>query len=467
MRFKTSFLITLLFHFAILAIDKGAGFVIMLLLKDDPGMAGGVHLLTNLPPILVAVSNLGLAASIVYFTQRKEVSAATAGQTTSVVALVWGFAVAFLAFLVLGLWSWIHPAAGLPDWALLLPMLALAPFSIITSYRNCIQLVSGRIVGYNFVHLVPSLTFLPVFLGIYYFLSGRDPYYAAVYARFVPGVLLAIGLVFVLRKVVPMRPRFDKVFFKKALGFGWRANIHSTLTVLNHRIDLYLLGALYTVSALVPGLSENEQLTLIKQEVAYYSYAVTFAELIWHFPEALRDLMFAKVASLEEREAKKFTPVVARNSLTICLVGAIAVWFAHAPILGLWLGDSWERNWAAGLTPALAWLLPGTVLYTIAKILQSDLMARKQIGICNWLAFSVLFVMAILDIALVPSMGAKGAAIASTSAYAVGALGTILVYVRSTNSRIKDLLFVRREDWQHYQPLLSRIGLGGKATPGS
>lgn len=460
MRFKTSFLITLGFHLTILALDKAAGFILLWLLKENPSDAGGVQLLINLPPVLMAVSNLGLAASIVYFTQRKEVSLATAAGTTSTVAIVWGFAVALFAFLALWLWSWLHPVAAMPDWALLVPVLVLAPFSILTVYRNCIQLVDNRIVGYNFVHLVPSVAFLPCFFGIYYLLSNRDPYYAAVYARFVPGVCLALGLIWHLRKVVPIRPGFDKGFFKKALGFGWRANIHSTLTILNHRIDLYLLGALYVASALLP---QDEQLAVINQQVAYYAYAVTLAELIWHFPEALRDLMFAKVASLDESEADKFTPVVVRNSLLICCLGALGVWFAHAPILSLWLGEAWERHWAAGLTPALAWLLPGTVLYTVAKVLQSDLMARKRIGICNWLTFVALFVLCALDLVLIPTMGAMGAAIASTTAYFAGAIGTILAYLHATDTRLSQLLFVRREDWQHYRPILARIGLGPKA----
>lgn len=464
MRFKTSFLITLLFHLSLLVIDKAAGFVIVKLLEDAPDKVGGVQLLMHLPPIMIALSNLGLAASIVYFAKRKEVSLAVAAGTTSSVAIVWGFFVALVAFCAFALWSWLHPAAALPDWALLLPMLLLAPFSILTVYRNCIQLVENRIVGYNFVHLLPGLAYLPCFLGIYYFLTKQDPYYAAVYARFVPGVFLALGLIWHLRKLVPMRPSFDAAFFKKAIRFGWRANIHATLTILNHRIDIYIVAALYTVSAALP---EVEQLRIIKEEAAFYSLAVTLAELIWHFPEAMRDLIFAKVASLDEREAREFTPVVVRNSLAICSLGAIAVWFVHEPFLGLWLGGAWETHWAAHVTPALAWLLPGTVLYTVAKILQSDLMARERVGVCNWLTFLALIVLCTLDLVLVPSMGARGAAIASTVAYLCGAVATVYAYRRSSDVGISRLLFVRLEDWKHYQPILARIRRGGRGAPRS
>ena len=146
-------------------------------------------------------------------------------------------------------------------------------------------------------------------------------------------------------------------------------------------------------------------------------------------------------------------------------MGAVMVWLLHAPVMELILGDAWTRKWS-GVTPALAWLLPGTALYTIAKILQSDLMARNYFRICNWMTALVLVVMLVLDLVLVPGMGARGAAIASTCAYAAGALGTIRAYIRSTGSRMRDLLLIQREDWQHYRPILARIGLGGRSGAG-
>ncbi|MCA8968373.1 MAG: hypothetical protein KDC95_01265 [Planctomycetes bacterium] len=453
MRFKTSFLITLAFQVLILAFDKGAGFVIWWLLGEDAEKAGGVLLLLNLPAILVAIGNLGLAASCVYFVQRKEVSADVAGRSSTTIAIVWGALLAVVLRIVLEIWSRVIPGAELPPWTMLTPMLVLPVFLLVTMYRSYIQLATGRIVAFNVTRLVPSLCFLPLFLLLYFVVTDHDAYHAAAYARFVPGVLVAIGVVFAMRHVIRVAPGFDRRFVGKALGFGWRANVHATLTALNHRVDLYLLGGLYVVATVLP---ENERLAAMQREVAFYGYAMTIAELIWHFPEALRDILFAKIAGMDEDDASRFTPVVARNSLAIAVVGAALIWFTHAPLLHLMFGASWATTWAPGLTPALFWLLPGTVFYTVAKVLQSDLMARHHLTSCN-VATSVVFVMLIgLDFAWIPEQGARGAAMASSVAYLVGAIWTIVVYVRSTPVRLLDVLLVRPGDLVHYRGILPR-----------
>ncbi|MCB9918799.1 MAG: hypothetical protein H6832_10400 [Planctomycetes bacterium] len=464
MRFKTSFLITLAFQVLILAIDKGAGFVIWWLLGDDAEAAGGVLLLLNLPAIMVAVGNLGLAASCVYFVQRKEVTADIAGRSSMTVAIVWGALLAVVLRVVLEIWVRTTPGAELPPWTMLTPMLVLPVFLLVTMYRNYLQLATGSIVAFNVTRLVPSLCFLPLFLVLYFVVTERDAYHAAAYARFVPGVLVAIGVVIAMRRIVRMTPGFDRPFLRKALGFGWRANVHATLTALNHRIDLYLLGGLYVVAAVLP---ENERLAAMQREAAFYAYAMTLAELIWHFPEALRDVLFAKVAGMDEDDASEFTPVVARNSLFVAVLGAIAIWFAHAPALQLLLGESWITTWAAGLTPALFWLLPGTVFYTVAKVLQSDLMARHHLASCNFATSAVFVTLVGLDFAWIPAHGARGAAMASSVAYLVGAVLTIGVYLRSTRVRLLDVLLVRPGDFAHYRGILPRTPHKNAAPSGT
>lgn len=451
MRFQTSFLITLAFQALILAIDKGAGFVILWLLREDAPKAGGVQLLLQLPAILVAIGNLGLAASLVYFSKRKEVDLQTAGRTTTTVAILQGLLLALVMWGALELWVLFKEGAVLPRWSLLLPMLFLPIFLLIATYHNYIQLAVGRIVGFNVARLAPSLCFLPLFLLLYFVPVERDAYEAAVYARFLPGVLTAVLLLWFLRDVVPLRLGLDLTFLKKAVAYGWRANLHATFTALNHRLDLYLLGALFVVRTQLP---ENEQIALLEREVAFYAYAMTIAELIWHFPEALRDVLFAKVSGLSEGEARDFTPVVARNSLWIAVLAAAGLWWLHAPCLSFLLGASWEETWRDGLTPVLALLLPGTVLYTIAKVLQADLMARRHLNACNLATFAVFVVLLGLDFVLVPSAGARGAAMASTIAYAVGAVLSVAFYVRSTGVSVRELLLVRRSDLRHYEALV-------------
>ena len=448
MRFKTSFLITFAFHLMILVLDKGTGLIIskMFSAKDQVATRGDLVLLTNLPFILMAISNLGLATSLVYFAQRKEVTVRVAGETTSFVATAWGSFVSLAAVGVIAVWATTDSTADFPPLALLVPLLLTPIFLLLISYRNSIQLVLHKIYAYNVTQLIPSVVFLPLFLLLYFVITDRDPHESAVWAICIPAIFVALGLSWILRKHVPLRPRFHRGFLRKALAYGWRANVSSTLGYLNHRVDLYLLPLVYMVSV-------NDA----RAEVAFYSMAVTLAELIWHFPEALRDLMFAKVASLDEDAARAFTPVVCRNSLWICAAGAAVVWVVHDPLLGLWFADDWGAVWGPKVTPALAWLLPGTLLFTVAKVLRADLMARGFVNQCIFLAGLVLVVMIAGDIALVPQLGATGASLASTIAYGACAIGTVWFYASRTGVPVLKLLIPHREDWQHYRTLLARL----------
>jgi peptidoglycan biosynthesis protein MviN/MurJ (putative lipid II flippase) len=93
--------------------------------------------------------------------------------------------------------------------------------------------------------------------------------------------------------------------------------------------------------------------------------------------------------------------------------------------------------------------LPGTVAFTVSKLLQADLAARDKLQQCVNAQFMVLAVMLMLDAALVPDYGAVGAAAASTVAYVVATIYTLWVYSRETGTSSWKCLFVHAEDFRY------------------
>ena len=81
----------------VVLIDKGAGFVLYKLLEDTPGVKGAVDLLATLPFIMMAVANLGLATSGVYFLRKGMFGLRQVAETSSLVAVAWGTGVAAVA----------------------------------------------------------------------------------------------------------------------------------------------------------------------------------------------------------------------------------------------------------------------------------------------------------------------------------------------------------------------------------
>lgn len=468
MNFRRWVVFTFLIHALVVLVDKGGGIILYLLTATEKGEHGKSGIAASLPFILGAIANLGLATALVYFVRRKKVHPQVAFETSMWVALVWG---GFVAVAACATTLWILPAinpAWQMDWWGVVPICAVVPFLLIASYANSTQLATDRVKDYGIVHLATSVSFLPAFFLLFYLLGGSvsdgDVPVAVAWGRLFSTVLIAALTLFLVRKVVTLRAKVDRRYLGRAVRYGWKANLTSTLTYLNHRIDLVVLMAIMvSVYSASPDVDLDAAKNLAGIEVAYYSMAVTWAELVWHFPEAMRDLFFSKVASSSHEQARKLTPVFARLGLLFSLVGAVAIVFVIDPAMGLitWLAKNdssiWFDGWSENVGMALWLLVPGTVGFTVSKVLQADLAARNHLQTCINAQVAVLVVMLGCDIWLIPEHGALGAAVASTVAYTVGTIWTLWAYGRQTDVRIWECLFVQPKDFRYIRDILSAV----------
>ncbi|MDA7936447.1 polysaccharide biosynthesis C-terminal domain-containing protein [bacterium] len=467
MNFRRWVVFTFLIHALVIIIDKGGGLILYLLTAERASEHGKSGIAASLPFILGAIANLGLATALVYFIRRDKVKPQVAFETSMWVAAVWGTIVAVAAgFFTLVVLPWINPAWQL-DWVGVVPICAVVPFLLMASYANSTQLATERIKDYGFVHLATSLSFLPAFFLLFYIIGGSvaggDVPLAVAWGRLVSTVCVAALAIWLVRSVVKIRMRVDREYLGQAVRFGWRANLTSTLTYLNHRLDLVVLAVIYASSSNDSGTAWEEAKTLAGEQVAYYSMAVTFAELVWHFPEAMRDLFFSKVASSSHNQARLLTPVLSRLGLLLSLIGAIGIVLAIDPTMAAitWAAkgssDIWYDDWSEPVRHCLWLLVPGTVGFTVSKVLQADLAARDHLQTCINAQVAVLVVMLGFDIWLVPEYGAAGAAAASTIAYAIGTIWTLQAYCSQTGVRIWHCLLVQRSDFRYIRDIVTAV----------
>ena len=102
-------------------------------------------------------------------------------------------------------------------------------------------------------------------------------------------------------------------------------------------------------------------------------------------------------------------------------------------------------------------LMPGTVAYTVAKILQNDLAARGYINQCLVASSLVLVVMIALDVWWIPEHGAIGAAAASTVAYVASSLYTLIAYRFRGGAGFWECLIIRPKDAEYVRELAAAI----------
>lgn len=467
MNFRRGVVFTFLIHALVVLIDKGGGLVLYLLTAEQPDQHGGAGIVGSLPFVLGAVANLGLATALVWFVRRKRFTAQQCFETSMAVALGWGAFVAALAWCVV---VYALPLID-PDWRidpwLLLPICLAVPLLLVASYANSTQLATDRVRDYGVVHLVTSLAFLPAFFGVFFWLGGdvakQQVPLGVAWGRLLSTLAVAALALWLVRKVVQVRVRVHRPFLGAALRFGWRANLTSTLNYLNHRLDLIVLGLLVFRARRLEGLELADAKVAANVQVAFYSMAVTWAELVWHFPEAMRDLFFSKVAGGTEEEARARTPVLARLGLFVSLVGAAAVLFLVDPVMGLVTelargSDAvWYHSWSLTVGQCLLVLAPGTVAYTVSKVLQADLAARNHLNTCVWAQGIVFVVMLALDALLIPSDGAPGAAWASTVAYLAGTVFTVVAYAQQTGTPTWRCLVVHPADFRYIAEVFTAV----------
>jgi O-antigen/teichoic acid export membrane protein len=289
--------------------------------------------------------------------------------------------------------------------------------------------------------------------------KGHAPY-AVSWGRLASTFVVALFALWLVRNIVKIRFGVDREFLSAGVRYGWKANLTSTLNYLNHRIDLLVLLALYAVPAGVVGSAAYD---LKNTQVAFYSIAVTWAELVWHFPESMRDLFFSKVASSSDEEARRLTPVLCRLGLWISMAGAVAIVLLMNPIMGTIThmakgsDEVWFRDWSPTVTASLWILVPGTVAYTVSKVLQADLGARDRLQTCVNAQLMVLVTMLGLDALLMPEHGALGAAAASSIAYAVATFYTLWAYGRQTGNSVLTCVLVRGSDFRYVKEIAGAI----------
>jgi O-antigen/teichoic acid export membrane protein len=467
MNFRRWVVFTFLIHVLVVLVDKGGGLVLYLLTAKQVAEHGKAGIAASVPFILGALANLGLATALVYFVRRGRYSAQVGFETGMAVALGWGSFVAVLSAAVL---LWLLPAIDpelTSDPWLVVPVCAAVPLLLIASYANSTQLATERVRDYGIVHLVTSLTFLPAFFACFFLFGGvvaaGDVPLGVAWGRLASTAVVALFALVLVRSVVQLRAKIHRDYLGEALRYGWKANLTSTLTYLNHRLDLVVLFFIGLTTAHGAGLVGDDAKNQANVQVAFYSMAVTWAELVWHFPEAMRDLFFSKVAGSTHSEARAMTPVLARLGLAISLVGALAILFLMDPVMAaittVMHGDdcAWTTGWSPAVGGALLLLVPGTAAFTVSKILQADLAARDRLQTCVNAQVVVLVTMLALDVLWIPSRGALGAAAASTVAYLAGTVWTVFAYARETGTPAWRCLVVHRSDFRYIREIVGAV----------
>jgi O-antigen/teichoic acid export membrane protein len=217
--------------------------------------------------------------------------------------------------------------------------------------------------------------------------------------------LVGLGsAVYVLRRYGIARP--SRALTARSIRYGIRYSAIQVLNLITLRLDQLILGWLGTTAA-----------------VGLYSIGVSLSEGLLLATTAVGLIVFLDSAKGEA--ASRFSRKLALTVAASCVAAGLLALVAQ-PLVHLLFGQRYEGSVA--LTRILAIGTPGLV---VVRLMTNRLAGGGQPGRASIYALVTLAVTSGLDVLLIPSHGATGAAWASTVGYNVGGV-TALVALRWT-----------------------------------
>lgn len=317
-----------------------------------------------------------------------------------------GLACACVGGMALGAATAVYGIVYRLDWALiglaalaasLRPVLAVVQAAWVGADR--VARVGRVLVVMSVVQVVAALAF-----------GAAKPSSTAFAAAAVVSSVVGLALLGVTRLAL-VRSGTDRVTRRSVLRFGGTVVASDALQLANYRVDLFILAAVGTMP-----------------EVGVYVMAVSLAEILWQVPAAVGRSLLPRVhvGDVSRQHLARLAWVLGPGIAALGAAGWGLTTLLAVPVLGE--GFS-QVPWL------LALLLPGVVVLGAVKPMAAWVQSQGRPG-RNLVASGLGFVVVVIgDLALIPSYGPAGAAIASTLSYCLTAAAVVALSARMEVTR--------------------------------
>ncbi len=383
---------------------------------SDRGLLAVIGTTSHVVFILACV---GLPMAVLYFASAKSPpSAALLGNS-------FVYAAALAVVFVVPAWFLRHDLADLLSKHRGATVWVLAAVSIPVTFLDWTthnQLLGKLRFGYYNALIVAqgALYFIVVVL----LLRVLDLGVSGVLVSSIAGSLLVIGgcLRVILREV---RPRVDAQLFRQMFAYGRKSQFGSIFQYLNSRFDVLILQFFVPLAA-----------------IGYYVVAQILAELVMVLTRSFQ----SSIMSLVTRDADdpgsqaETTAVSLRHHGLLCAVG-IAANAVFSPLL---IVVAYGQGFHRALLPFFI-ILPGIWFLASGLLVANDLNGRNRPGLASQLSGLAVGVTIVLDLALIPSFGVTGAAVASLIAYVIFGVASFVAESRVAQLPIAKMLPTRAD----------------------
>lgn len=394
-----------------------------------PEANGIIAALSVYPSLILTFGSLGISQSATHFIGGKRFSEQSIKTS---ITQIWFFTTILSIIISFLLIRYFSNSGENLLWVLLviIPM----PFTLFNHYNSGIFLGKNLIGTYNKINwLPPGVVLLFIVLFVIIVPLGIN------------GALIAYttGPIFMFFLLL-FKNDFIRAF---SLTFNWKV-IHPLLS----------LGIVYAISLLIISLNYKVDVILLDKlstpfELGIYSKGVVITEYLWQIPMLLSTIVFARSASAKDglQFSRKVAQLLRISFLAIGFGSVVLIVLARYIILIMY-GEKFIQS-----TEVLQYLMPGVILLTIFKVLNMDLAGKGKPWISMKAMVPALLLNIGLNIFLIPTYGAKGAAISSTISYSLAALMFLHFYSKEVQLPIKEILHYCRDDFQPIETVYKKV----------
>lgn len=309
----------------------------------------------------------------------------------------------------------------LNGWVLMLVMITV-PFYTLKTSLCFILLGIEEVIEYNKITMLDrtiTFTLLFTFLLVY-----RSPELIIV-SNFIAVCIMVLWISYILFVKKRFGIAFDKVVFKEMMSYGMKYQMGNLLQNINYRLDVFVTAAYLNSTA-----------------VGLYSKASTLGETMWRVSGSVGLVVLPYSANSKDMlKMNAFMNKVIRITFAFILMCAIGLTIISKPVIILVL----SKKFLGSVTPFLL-IIPGISVFSINNIL-SNYFAGVGMVKKNIIASGVSGVITvILDFTLIPRFGINGAAITSSISYTVCTIISLYFYTKHTESRLVDVLVLKKSD---------------------
>lgn len=306
-------------------------------------------------------------------------------------------------------------AGGLPLSWIVIPM-GLVPLLLMSLYWASLLQLDGRLMGSTWASWF-GVALQAIAIAALYFLHDLTPFRVLLLQWLTNGSAWLL-LLRCCHRAGLVNLRVDRRLLRQSLVFGVKVYVAQVFLFLVLRVD----------QVMVAGYDGYRQLGL-------YALATTVAELLWLLTDPLAAAMIPHLVRAQIGDDRRLSFAMARLSLSISALAAIAGWFLAPLVIPLVYGKGFT-----GATPALRLLLPGIVALAASRPLGAVRVKEGQVVLPSVLGLAALGLNVVLNLLLLPRIGIRGASIASSVCYTALAVSYAFIARRRGVAGWRDLV---------------------------